>query len=318
MGLILRMIVSTVLIGLIVYRIDWASFAGTLRNTHLGYLTLSLAVSPALIVLSAWKWKVLLRVSRDHLGLGHLSRLYLVGYFFNNFLPTNVGGDVARSIVLGRSTGRLAVATASVFVERFTGLIMLAFIAIAGAFVGDEALWTPEVRIAVAVMAGGVLAVGWLVVDTRLTVRVGRVLRLPLLGKVARLQRAVREYEGHPVILLHAFVLSVAFYLLAAFNIQWSVQAFNHWIGYWEAFWVMPIVLLVSLVPISVGGIGVAEWAYIFGLGALGIPEDAALSVALLLRAKIIALSLVGGLSFGFSSRGLQRGGDAPMVGGSG
>ncbi len=49
-GLILRMIVSTVLIGLIVYRIDWASFAGTLRNTHVGYLTLSLAVSPALIV----------------------------------------------------------------------------------------------------------------------------------------------------------------------------------------------------------------------------------------------------------------------------
>jgi uncharacterized membrane protein YbhN (UPF0104 family) len=67
-----------------------------------------------------------------------------------------------------------------------------------------------------------------------------------------------------------------------------------------QAFWLTPVVLLVAMIPISTGGIGLAEWAYLFALVKFGVPETAALSAALLIRLKAVLIGALGGLLFGF------------------
>ena len=78
----MRVVVSLALIGWIVTKIDWGEFLQALRNTHIGYLTLSLLLSPLLVLVTAMKWRILLWSKGSRQPMSYLFRLYLIGYFF--------------------------------------------------------------------------------------------------------------------------------------------------------------------------------------------------------------------------------------------
>jgi glycosyltransferase 2 family protein len=92
--------------------------------------------------------------------------------------------------------------------------------------------------------------------------------------------------------------LSLVFYALAVLNVFFSAQVFGGAPDLGGLAAVVPIVLVASLLPISIGGIGLAEWAYVVCLAQIGVPEEEALAVALVLRAKIVVLGLLGGIVF--------------------
>ena len=121
-GFYLRVVVSLSLIAFVFYKAGLPQLWDSLRQTQLRYLLLSLAVTPALIFTSAWKWQIILNAQKINVSVMKCFWLYVVGYFFNTVLPTNVGGDVVRAYALGKSTDKRAQAFSSVFVERFTGL----------------------------------------------------------------------------------------------------------------------------------------------------------------------------------------------------
>ena len=102
----LRFFISIALIYYVFRQAGLSKLWSVLRNTNLVFLGLSIAITPILIIISSWKWQVILRSQNIRLSLTRLFGLYMVGYFFNNILPTNVGGDVIRAYSLGKSTGK--------------------------------------------------------------------------------------------------------------------------------------------------------------------------------------------------------------------
>jgi uncharacterized protein (TIRG00374 family) len=297
----LRFLVTAGLLVYVVARVDWKTAGELLGRTSLFYLFLSFAVSAALILTSVLKWALLLQVRQRKMPIRRLFSLYLVGYFFNHVLPSNVGGDVVRAYEAGREMGDQPSAIASVFVERFTGLTALMIVACIS-FVSNLQLFG-DLRFAAALGAGLLIYGGILALVLkegpigRLQRRVGTGSLLGRgLSKLGVLQEAVSSYLGHPRLLWVAMALSFAFYVLAVVNVYVSSLAFGTIVSLRVLVVIVPVILVVSMIPISVGGIGLQEWAYFFTFAAAGIGGSAGVLVALLMRVKSVVFGIAGGV----------------------
>ncbi|MGH2571443.1 MAG: lysylphosphatidylglycerol synthase domain-containing protein, partial [bacterium] len=133
-GLWWKLAVSLVLLGWLARRYGGdPSFRATLARLDAASFLTAEAVVVGGLVLSALRWRILLGAAGVPLGLGPAIRLYLVGYFFNFFLPTTVGGDVARAMGVGKGTP-LPVVAGSILVERLVGFGSLLAVGIIASF----------------------------------------------------------------------------------------------------------------------------------------------------------------------------------------
>lgn len=292
----LRVAVTAAFAVWIVRSVDWAEFGARVAHADLAWVGLSLVLSPVLIYLSTVRWRVLLGGRELDPGAARAFRLYVTAYFFNHLLPSGVGGDLARGYLLGAPLGRSADALASVIVERFLGGTALLALALGFVPLTASDLYSGAVRWALA--AGGVAyaLLVWFVLDRRLTGALRSTPLRPVAEKLGRLQAALRAYRDHAGPVTIALALSFLFYLGAGINVFVAARAFGSSIGPVEAILATPVVLVIALVPITLGGLGLAEWAYIFALGHFGVSPATALSAALLLRVKGVAVGAIGGL----------------------
>lgn len=290
----LKTLVTLACLAWLARKVHWSEVAAALADADPAWVLLSLALTPVLILISALKWQLLIRARGEDPGLLTCFRLYTVGYFFNNFLPSNVGGDVARVYLLGRQGGGLAQALASVFVERFTGLTALVALAALAALAGPPELYQPRVRSAIWLVVLGYLAVLWAVFEPRLARFAHERLRLPLGAKLVRIHDAVAAYRDHPGPLLACLALSVGFYIVAAFNIYVSVRAFGAHLDLLATALATPLILLVSGLPIAIGGLGLQEGTFVVALGLYDVPAAVALAGALLIRVKGVLVGAAG------------------------
>lgn len=294
----IRLAVSVGLILWIIRTVEWGDFARTVQATDPVYLALSLAVDPVLVWISARKWQILLRARSQDAGVATCYRLYLVGFFFNNFLPTNVGGDVVRAHLMGRRTGHATDALASVFVERFTGITALVGLVLIGIPFTPERLYAAPVGWGVGALVLVYLLLLWAVLDPRfLRLTRGRT-SLPLVEKIARFQQTLHAYREHPRALVACVALSVLFYLFAGLSTYFAARAFHGSLRILDALLATPVILIIVLFPVSIGGLGLLEWSYLFTLGRLGIPPAVGVSAGLLMRMKTILLSLAGAVGY--------------------
>ena len=103
---LIKIIVSVGLIALAFYMVDFRRVAAQLIRANPVYFALALAIYMLAIVVNGAKWQVLLRAQGVFVPFGAVLRFIFTGFFFNNFLPANVGGDVMRGYSLARYTDR--------------------------------------------------------------------------------------------------------------------------------------------------------------------------------------------------------------------
>jgi hypothetical protein len=119
---LLKIVIS---IGLVVWafaKIDLKQVSAQLASANPWLFVAALALFEVAIIINGAKWQVLLRAQGVHVPFGAVLQFLFTGFFFNNFLPANIGGDVIRGYGLARYTDRAADAAVSVFVDRIIGL----------------------------------------------------------------------------------------------------------------------------------------------------------------------------------------------------
>jgi len=250
-------------------------------------------------VLSAWKWQYLLRARGARLSLIECCRLYLVGMFWNLWMPTNIGGDAARAYLAGPRCGGAASAAASILVERLTGFLALLAIGSIGLLISvlQGAGGAQGIRVIVAAMAvlalfaGGALAAR--AAAYRLTARSPH---NKWLGKWASLHRALDFYAQRErrAVLLTALALSLLFQSSQiALNIALA-RAVNLDLPGSTFWWLVPLLALASLVPLGIGGLGVREAAAVGLLHNTGVAAGSVVAWSLLWQATVWLASLPG------------------------
>lgn len=285
------------LLGLLARSVDWRAVGAVLARVSPGPLAALVAVALLMIVASCWKWKMLLESQGLRLPAGYLLATYFVGYFFTNFLPTGIGGDAVRALRVGQATGRRGASLLAVFFERFTGLLVLL------AWVAALPLLRPALRgnrvvLALCLAAAAGLALALLAAFRGRELYAVAARWLPagfVAEKAALLARHFHEFRMGPGLTARVLLVTAAFYALTFLNVLLGFRTFGIEVAAVEVATWTPVVLFISMVPFSISSLGIAEGAYVYCFLLAGVPREASLSVALIMRLKLVAFGLVGG-----------------------
>jgi hypothetical protein len=300
---LLKIIVSLGLITIALWRVDLAKVAAQLASANLWYVLVAVILYTAAIIINGVKWQILLRAQGVVVPFGPVLQFLYAGFFFNNFLPANVGGDVIRGYGLARYTDRTADAAVSVVVDRIVGLIAYMSTAAVAAIVAVNLTGLVALKrvewIAFVALAGlaGTFA---LLLSRRLRGLISRMfawrLLAPLAPMWARVSDAFNAYRfkyGAVALAFGVALLGIACTSL----VNWCLsQSMGGQMTLPVIFLFNPLIALVLMVPISIGGIGVSQTAYPFFYGLAGVPAAHALAVSLLMQAVAIIASLPGGV----------------------
>jgi len=274
-----------------------------LESVNPWWLVLAVSLHIPGNLISAYRWQILAKAQGDHHTLGYLLQSYLVGQFFNNFLPTRYGGDVVRIWDGSRQSKSLVRSSAIVVVDRSTGLIALFVFALgASLFRLEFAQKLPVIWVSLLVGIAGLLAVAAFFLPLT-----GRLLaKFPaegFLGKVSRKVLSFRQvligYKDHKgrflAAMIWAFILQVnvvVYYFLIG-------KAFHLTIPFSDYFIFIPIVLIIQTIPVSLGGLGPRELAYVEIFKYYGIAASAAFSFSLVADVAVnLFIGLIGGIIY--------------------
>ncbi|MFN8454018.1 MAG: lysylphosphatidylglycerol synthase transmembrane domain-containing protein [Anaerolineae bacterium] len=311
---ILKLLISLGLMAYLFYRFlsdpeDRTILFATLTTANYGYLLLALALFVLAVFTNAVKWYILLRAQGIPVPLNALTNYTFVGFFFNNFLPANVGGDVMRGFGLARYTARSAEAAVSVVVDRVMGLLAFMFTAAVAALVAVNVLPTQQTALTqnltqveiIAMIGLLVIAGGFAVMlSFRLRQWIGQLFGLnflrPLSPIYQRLSDAFGAYRYQYGALLAAFAIGVITVLLTGLVDLAIVAGLRGEIAPIYIFLFNPIIAVLLIVPISIGGLGTGSVLYVYFYGLVGVPETLAFALSLVKQAVIYVGSLPGGV----------------------
>lgn len=318
----------TVLFLVLLFRnFEWQNFWLLLQSIPLWLYGLSLLIVFLGQVIYTLRWQFILNSIDIKVSFSTLLRQYLIALFFNNFLPTGIGGDWARIYYLGRRHGYVNM-TASVFMERFLGFFAFTLIGVSlgwalksssAAFVLSKHLLTVCLLIFAVSFLLAILS-PWLtrsngeyhrkdailpkpsnrgdIADSkkRLQQWISRSPKLAAaLNKLEQFLLQVRDICRRPLVIL-AVCIAVLTYLLLT---TWVYQTFfalaaNTAVSFWVIMASLAMMFVLSNIPITVNGIGLREQLHYVLFAAFGISKEVAVGASLMLFSNLLILSLLG------------------------
>jgi uncharacterized protein (TIRG00374 family) len=291
--------VSLALLAYLLSTTDLQALLRRVRGGDLLLLAAAVGLYVAMMVLSTWRWRVLLAAQGFPASLRALSASYMVATFFNNFFPSNIGGDVVRVRDSSKLTGSTTTSLAVVAIDRILGLGALYVLAFLGFVMGG-----PGVRhlagARVVLLGLGLCFAGLAYiffrpgVARRLMALSGLASRPWARDKFQVVQEAVHVYRGEMETVWTAFGASLALQTIVVLY-YWSVaHALRIPLPLGVCFLMVPLCTLVQTVPISFNGWGIRESMFAVYFGQVGLPRDNALAFSLVGAGLIVLLSLSG------------------------
>ncbi len=297
--LLVKVVVSVGLLALLISRSDAPRLWSYVRTASLSWLAAALGLYLLMVLSSAWRWGLLLDAQGVQVAGKTLVGSFLVATFFNNFLPSNIGGDVIRIADTARPAGSKTLAATVVLVDRGIGLLGLILLAaIAGSVVGDTGASPLPARLLWAAFAGATLAAApALLAPSWLIKLLGPLRRLNpewVGARLARLSEVLETFKGAPWALVGCFAGAVVVQAVLVGFYAAIAHAIGVTISPWHMAVLVPVSFLVQMVPLSVNGFGLREATFSFYFARLGLPIEAALVISLLGAGLIMLFSLTG------------------------
>ena len=146
--MLIRVIISLSLIILLLYmmRGKYGQIMEVYRHANLAAFAGALAIFILAITVASVRLKMIIEAQEIPVNLYEAASLTFIGYFFNNFLPTAIGGDMVKAYYLSKKTSNKIGAFASVFVDRLIGLLTMVFMAFVALLFVDNAAMDRTVR----------------------------------------------------------------------------------------------------------------------------------------------------------------------------
>jgi len=297
-----KVAVSVVLFAWLFRRVDWAAIGPALGHATPFWILAAAGLLFASHLLASYQWGRLLRAAGIELPFWKVVSYYHVGLFFNNFLPANVGGDLARTLDASRSGSSRATALSTVILDRLLGTVALGAIAVITTLpaLGHFHLLVPYLG----VLTFFAMAVVMLraVLEPRVLAALEKVLSRVGLGRLSpaldELSGSLAAFRGQRPLLLELFAVAlgvqlmrIGVHVLFAKALGLSVPA-----AYFFLF--VPLLAVIVSLPISLNGIGVREGAGILLFGLVGLDRSNAFALQFGTYLVAVGVSMLGGLVF--------------------
>jgi uncharacterized protein (TIRG00374 family) len=284
-----------------------AQMAEAIRNAQYRWVILGILAYVVVEVAAAFRWHVLLKVQGIHLNVLRLSALFLIGMFYNQFLPGGTGGDIMKSYYLLKETpGKKAGALLAVVFDRFIGLVAL--VAITGTLIGlryDFLAQTTETRnllwlllfllgVSILTLLSTFVISGFNLFHWLPEKFAGR-------EKLIEISAAYHLYAHHWRATLVAFGASLVAHLATFATFLCAAYALGAAVPVVDFFAIMPVERTISALPISFAGIGIREKILQIMLSGLcGVPAAKAILIGSLSFLIMLVCCLPGALVYLF------------------
>lgn len=312
MSALIRIVVSFGLLGLLFWlmRHEIKDICRTIAASDIRLICLGAVLFLLNVSFLGVRLKVIFKGENLDLKLSDAIKLTYIGYYFNNFMPTAVGGDIVKGHYAAHATHKKLQSYASVMMDRliglFTFLIVAAFALVFDRGRSDLPLLAPMVFVLVIV---GIF-LGLAITNIRVASFMRTVFaRFKLMGigeKINSLYDIVHDYRNRGDIVLKAFTISIFSQSIYFVMIYLFFRALGYVVPLGNIFLIMPIVTFISMIP-SLGGLGVREGALVAFFTPL-TNKEAAFAVSILVLFGLLLISLLGGIIYlwwGFS--GLRK-----------
>ena len=295
------------LLFILVSSVEVAHLVRQLRAARLDYVGLAFCGYLLGQAVSAYRWRLLARPLGFGQPLKTFVAYYFAGMYLNLFAPSVVAGDVGRGYLLAHGRARLGAALQSVLADRVSGLVTLVWVSAGGFLLWGPSVLPVELYYGLLVAAGGSLGLWW---------------GLPwLLARCTSADNIVRRavdrlslpYRTDLALLGCVCGLSVCFHLFQLGLHALVAAALGLAVPVWYLVLFVPVVQILSALPVSFGGLGIREGGYVVCLALWGIGRDEALAFGLVWSAMVLGANMCGGLAFcvfpevGFSPAALKK-----------
>jgi glycosyltransferase 2 family protein len=301
--LAIKIVVSVALLALLFSRVDARRLWAIARQASLAWLAAALLIYFLNVLASVWRWRLLLHAQDVQMPARTLLGSYLVATFFNNFLPSNVGGDVIRIRDTARPAKSTTLATMVVLSDRVLGLMALVLVAAVGASAAAEVpaahatspiwpswLWASFLLCAAAAAPAVLAPAGFSRLLQPLTVIhpewVG--------GRIEKLTDVLSRFRERPGSIATCFAVAVGVQASMIVYYLAVIYALHLRVGVWDLAVIVPISFVVQLLPVSVGGFGVREATFSLYFAKIGLPIESAVVMSLVGAALLMLFSVSG------------------------
>lgn len=251
---------------------------------------------------SAIRWRGLLRSQNKEASVRYLMQSYVVSAFFNNFLPSTIGGDAIRAYDSWKLGQTKSEAVAVVFVDRFLGILVLMLFAVVAVLFSPELTDdVPSLFLWVGLGTLGVVIVSWVIfVPSEWMPRLLK--RLPIPGKITdkllSIVRSFLAFQGKKQTLIVALLWSVALQVNVVVHHYLISEALGLNIPLPAFFLIVPLATFIMMIPISINAIGVRESVFVLFFAAYGIGNSEAIAFSWIIYGMVLILGVVGGITY--------------------
>lgn len=301
----IRIVISMGLLALLFYimRGKYTLIITALRSTNLLLFCAACLTFIANIIINTLRLRTLLSGEQIDVPFLKLIELTCIGFFFNNFMPSAIGGDIVKAYYAGKITHSKGKSYLSVFMDRLTGMFSFAIVGLFAVIVSWNAVTDPVVKKSVLtfVLICGIAAVTFLNAGMShfITSVLSKVHFRNIGKKILQVYNMLHNYRKKKGVLLKAIMISwvsqlayfsVVYILFLSVNVPMSFKV---------VLLIMPLVSVIALLP-SLGGLGLREGAILVFFGPIAGSEKA-FGVSILLFAILLLISIVGGIIYSVS-----------------
>jgi len=298
----LRISISIILLIFLFKQIEGKAVFGIIKNADKLLLSLSFFLTFFIYFLCFFRWKMLLDTVGVNTPLGRLISAFAGGIFFNLFLPSTIGGDFVRSADLSIQTKKTKEVVATVILDRLSGFIGLAAVALLALFWGRKLIHDKIIIQSIFAVTAVLISIMLVLFNKAVYSKINRLLYSPDSGKIRAaiesIHQEMHKLRNHKRVVLRNLFLSFIVQAISPLSVYIISLSLGLKLDIAYFFIFLPIVGVVTLLPVSLGGLGLRDAATIYLFAKAGIGKDLSFAMSLLSFFFIAVYAVIAGIIY--------------------
>lgn len=302
-SIVLRISITLFLLIFLFRKTDIAGLSGIVRQTDVWRLAQAFALFLFLNFLILLRWQALLQGLSIRVRLSRIFITYLSSLFFNLVLPSTIGGDTVRTIDMARHTAHASSGVlATVVLDRVAGFFGLMTVLVVALFFGYRILNDPAIIVVAFILLGIILFLTGIAFWGRFFNFIFRHVPFERLRKyLYKIHDATASFKEHRGVLFYVWFLSCIVQAGLPIMYYLASEAVGAHVSLAYFFIFVPVITAFSVIPVSIGGLGVRDTACVALFAKAGMAAEKAFVLSLINFGFIFVVGVFGGLMYVFS-----------------
>jgi uncharacterized protein (TIRG00374 family) len=279
--MLLKALISAGFLLFVLLRLDYQQALELITQQSLfHFIPLLVGIAFSWIFMT-FRWSLILSFNTIKIPMENLLKAIVIGHTFNQFLPSSVGGDFYRLLLLRQWKVAAPVGLGGLILDRLLGLFALGVIlVIVPIFYQEQALLSHLMSPLASSLVFLFLGICALIF---LKLLPNKWFERGILQKFLSFKILIHTLLSHPTYLLSTILLSCLGHFCLILGIHYLALSFSMPLNYYDSFFIFPLLMIITSIPISFAGWGIREGGMISLLGIYGIPKESALALSMLI-----------------------------------